>query len=90
MFALFDKEPEENLLRIRRQPSLLSLNIRNDYIYICQSLIDNINKTAEMEYTKIINSLREGYYFSDLNGNPYNGGNEIMIRVKIPIEEDSD
>jgi hypothetical protein len=90
IFMFFDKEPEENFLRISGKPSFLTFDIRDDYLYICQSLLTGSYKKAEIEYAKIISSLRQGYYFSDIYGTPYNGGNEILIRVKISFKPDND
>jgi hypothetical protein len=92
IFAFFDEQPEEEFLRIHRKPSYLSFTIRGDYMYIWQSqtTCKSSYKNAETEYTKIISLLREGYYFSDIYGTPYNGGDKIMIRIKKPFKENND
>jgi hypothetical protein len=38
----------------------------------------------ETFYPKILASIKNGYYFSDINGSPYEGGENIVVMLKIP------
>lgn len=39
-------------------------------------------------YTKIISSMKDGYYFQDFNGTPYERGSNIIIMNELPFDID--
>jgi hypothetical protein len=45
-----------------------------------------LKKQPSQEYTEVLVAMREGHYFKDSAGTPYDNGDMIMIRIKISEE----
>jgi hypothetical protein len=46
----------------------------------------HLSSNSHQEYVKIIASMRNGYYFQDVNGTPYLNGDVIFVRLRVPDE----